>query len=167
LSPRDTYLDFDVLATGLAEGSGPGRTALYVAASAEDLRAFLPYIQDRSHREALRSVDWTRDVVVAVFQGRRAGQAQGVSISAVRRAEDWVVLHATFPRAAGLMLPEVGPYSYQVIRLDRADLPGWGSKPYQFFLVGERLQQLAAAKVQPGGGPQPLPGEGGAGSQGQ
>lgn len=167
LGPQDTYLAFDVLATGLAEGSGPGRTALYVAASPEDLKAFLPYVQDRGHREALRSVDWTQDVVVAVFQGHRAGQAAEVYVGAVRRAADWVVLHATFPRAAGLMLPEVGPYAYQALRLRRADLTGWGTRPYQFFLVGERLQQLATVRVQPGGKIQPLPGEGGAESQGQ
>lgn len=167
LGPQDTYLEFDVLATGLAEGSGPGRTAIYVAMSAEDLKAFLPYIQDRGHRQVLNSVDWTQDVVVAVFQGRRAGQAQGVYVGAVRRAADWVVLHATFPRAAGLMLPEVGPYAYQIIRLRKADLPGWEARPYRFFLVGERLQQLAVTEVQPGGKIQPLPGEGGAGSQGQ
>lgn len=167
LGPRDTYLGFDVLATGLAEGSGPGRTALYIAASPEDLGAFLPYIQDRGHRGVLQSVDWEQDVVVAVFQGPRAGQATGVSVGAVRRAADWVVLHATFPRAAGLMLPEVGPYAYQVLRLHRADLPGWGTRPYRFFLVGERLQQLATAQVQPGGKIQPLPGEGGAEGQGR
>ncbi len=167
LGPRDTYLEFDVLATGLAEGSGPGRTVLYIAASAEDLGAFLPYIQDRGHRQVLRSVDWAQDVVVAVFQGRRAGQAAGVYIGAVRRAADWVVLHASFPRAAGLMLPEVGPYAYQVIRLRKADLPGWEVRPYRFFLVGERLQQLAVTEVQAGGEIRPLPGEGGAGSQGQ
>jgi hypothetical protein len=167
LGPRDTYLEFDVLATGLAEGSGPGRTALYVAASAEDLKTFLPYIKDRSHRQVLNSVDWAQDVVVAVFQGRRAGQAAGVSVGAVRRAADWVVLHATFPRAAGLMLPEVGPYAYQVLRLRRADLPGWDARPYQFFLVGERLQQLATVEVQPGGKIQPLPGGSGASGQGQ
>lgn len=167
LGPRDTYLDFDVLVTGLAEGPGPERTVVYVAMSAEDLKAFLPYIQDRSHRQVLNGVDWAQDVVVAVFQGRRAGQAQGVYIGTVRRATDWVVLHATFPRAAGLMLPEVGPYAYQVIRLSKANLPGWDTRAYRFFLVGERLQQLAVTEVQPGGKIQPLPGEGGAGSQGQ
>lgn len=163
LGPKDRYLGFDVLVTGMAEGPGPSRTLLFVAASEEDLAPFLSYIEDRGHRQALRGVDWAQDVVVAVFQGRRAGQAAGVHIGTVRRATNWVILHATFPQARGLMLPEVGPYAYQVVRLHRADLQGWGVRPYQFFLVGKRLQQLATAEYYPADvQPLPMPGKGGA-----
>ncbi|MBC7225062.1 MAG: hypothetical protein H5T59_12450, partial [Anaerolineae bacterium] len=47
LGPKDRYLGFDVLVTGMAEGPGPSRTLLFVAASEEELAPFLPYIKDR------------------------------------------------------------------------------------------------------------------------
>ena len=45
------------------------------------------------------------------------------------------------------MVAEGNYVAYDVVRLRRADLQGWGLRPYYFFLEGNQLQQLAEVKV--------------------
>ncbi|MGQ9584741.1 MAG: protease complex subunit PrcB family protein [Anaerolineae bacterium] len=147
-SPVDVPLEFHRLAQGTAVGEMPARMQIYVAGSAQDLREFLPYIKDRSHRQAIQDVDLGRHVVVAAFRGRFVGRGYIPSVESVRRAATWVVLHATFSLPpTGLTLPLGEEYAYDVVRLRKADLPGWSSQTYRFFLEGEQRQQLAEVRV--------------------
>ncbi len=70
------------------------------------------------------SIDFNRDMVIAVFRGQRPTAGYGVRITDVRQTPDELQVHVRERRPdTGAVLAQVQTYPYVMIRLPKKDLP--------------------------------------------